>query len=215
MVNFYSPVRMPRDAFELLIARVDEAVGRQSVALVLNEDFPLRALDPVSQDAVDFKDIASDEDLSDIVNYLDQLLYFAFEFAPKEIVDSFVRDYNENASDNEKSDAFSRVEFIRENMPNLRDIWRDKGNTVMPVLTGFSYESAPRGEFRCANLYLSASRIEPNGSPDKTDAVRLRVQVWPADVRILVRELEHLLSHLIVDDDGVEGEGDAENSVED
>jgi len=85
MTDFYAPVRIPREMFDLLISRVDQAVGEHAVALLLNEDFPFRALDPISPTAIDLSGVILDDDPLDIIHYLDQLLYFAFEGVPNDI----------------------------------------------------------------------------------------------------------------------------------
>lgn len=208
MVDFYTPVLIPRGAFEQLVIRVDRAVGENAVALVLNEDFPFRGLDPIDADSVDFSDIKVDNP-EDIVENLDQLLYFALEDVPNDVISSW-------ASEGEgelKEEAVQRVQFIRENMPELTSLWQAKSDSIIPPLAGFAYEtSLSRGESVLrANIYLSASRVMPGGRPDKSDMVRLRVQLWPSDIRLLIRELEHLWeAHLDRSSDkSVGDEGDA------
>src|SRR5260370_2659216 len=86
MADFHTPVRIPREAFHELIARVDEGVGEHTVALLLNEDYPFRALDPINPTAIDFSGIALEEDPLGVVEYLDHLLYFAFERSSPEAI---------------------------------------------------------------------------------------------------------------------------------
>jgi hypothetical protein len=205
MADFYTPVRMPRPAFEQLIARVDKAVGEHSVALVLSEDFAFRALDPIEPTAIDFRDIDIEKPL-EIVNYLDQLLYFAFEFAPEEVISSWADEYDSQL----KGEAIERVTYIRDNMPQLSKLWNSKSDSIIAPMISFSYETTllRDSSMRCVNLYLSAGRIRDNGAPDKTDLVRMRVQLWPSDVRLLIRELQHLWGdHLNDSADEEEGGG--------
>lgn len=211
MTNFFTPVQIQRAVFELLILRVDEAVGRHAVALALNEDVPLRELDPVSPTAIDLTGIALDEDPLEIVNYLDQLLYFAFEGATDEIISSWASDYDKELS----KEAVDRVKFMRANMSKLTSLWNAKNNSIIPPLVsfGFDFTDTP-GAGRQAQLYLAAARITLSGRPDKTDMSRMRVQLWPSDVRVLVRELEHLWhAHLIGSERGeAGGESDDESN---
>jgi len=211
MTDFFTPVQIQRAAFNLLITRVDEAVSNHAVALVLNEDFPFRELDPVSPTAIDLSGLELEEDPLDVVNYLDQLMYFAFEGAPDEVITSWADDFDKELS----REALDRVKFMRENMPALSALWNAKNNSILPPLIDFNYEVATTlsGD-RQVHLYLAAARITGLGTPDKTDMSRLRVQLWPSDVRILIRELKHLLSaHLMVLEDGEDGgEGDDEAS---
>lgn len=211
MADFYTPVRIPRPAFEQLITEIDKAVGEHSVALVLNEDVPLRALDPIDSDAIDFTNVAIENPL-EIVNYLDQLLYFAFQFAPIEVITSWANDHDAELKD----EAIERVAYIRRNMPKLANLWDSKSDSIIAPMTGFTYESGPLRDsnIRCANLYISAGRIRVGGAPDRTDMIRLRVQLWPSDVRILIRELEHLWNDHLADspDEEDDGGNDAETN---
>ncbi|HUC59904.1 MAG TPA: hypothetical protein VMA95_21060 [Streptosporangiaceae bacterium] len=157
MADFSSPVRIPRPAFEQLLARVDDAVARFDAALLLHEDYPY------------------DVDLV--------------------------------------KEAAERVGHVRSNMPNLSKLWREKSNSVMRPLVELAYETTTSASGSLgASLYLAAARIDTSeGVPDKSDITRLRVQLWPADVRILMRELEHLwhahLSAESLDEDGEPGAG--------
>lgn len=210
MTNFFTPVQIKRAAFELLTARVDEAVGRHDVALTLNEDVPLRALNPVSSTAIDLTGIELDEDALEIVDYLDQLLYFAFVGTQDETVISWAGQYDKELS----KEAVDRVKFIRTNMPELSDLWSAKDTSVVPPLVSFGYEFTDTPDYgRQAQLYIAASRITLTGRPDKTDMSRMRVQLWPSDVRILARDLEHLWhAHLMGSDHGEDGDESAHES---
>src|SRR6266567_2395561 len=94
-------------------------------------------------------------------------------------------------------------------MPQREALWQAKSNAIAPVLVGFEYDTATIGEHRRAELYLSASRITSTGAPDKSDMLRLRVQLWPSDVRLLLREFEHLwAAHLDESQEGQESDGE-------
>jgi hypothetical protein len=205
MTDFYTPVQIPRDAFDLLISRVDEAVGNHAIALVLNEDFPFRALDPIEMTSINFASIDLKEDPLDVVEYLDQLMYFAFEEAPREVIASWGNQDSRGLGD----EAADRALFMRRNMPKLRSLWDSKSNALIPPLIHFEYDAATTASGdRYANIYFAASRISRTGAPDKSDMHRVRFQVWPSDVRLLIRELEHLaFAHLIDGDDEEGGEG--------
>jgi hypothetical protein len=206
MSDFYAPALIPRSAFEELIARVDRAVGEHSIALVLHEYFPFRALDPISPTSIDFSGIQI-KDPSEVVDNLDQLLYFAFERAPREVIADWAIEQSEELVD----EAVDRVLYIRKNMPELSELWSEKSDSLVPPLVGFEYETArSRGEDDLhVNMYLSAARISRGGLPDRTDMVRLRVQLWPSDIRLLIRELEHLwAAHLSESANHVGGEID-------
>jgi len=215
MADFYTPVRIPREAFHELIARVDQAVGEHTVALLLNEDYPFRALDPINPTAIDFSGIALEEDPLEVVEYLDQLLYFAFERSSREAIAYWAREENVELRD----EAIERVKFIRGNMPQLADLWEAKSDSITPPLTGFAYETVNvRGdELPRANIYVSAARIMPGGAPDKTDMLRLRIQLWPSDVRMIINELSHLWeAHLASSSNkpnGDDGSGTANGTV--
>src|SRR5215813_9577295 len=94
MVDFSSPVRIPRLAFEQLLARIDEAVARYDVALRLHEDYPFRNLEPISSTAIDYSEIVVNDDPQEIVENLDQIVYFAFDETPNELIASWVKEYD-------------------------------------------------------------------------------------------------------------------------
>jgi hypothetical protein len=215
MADFSTPVRIPRAAFDQLIARIDEAVGEHDVALWLHEDYPFRNLDPITSTAIHFSDIELEDDPLDVVENLDQLLYFAFQFAPEKAITSWANEYD---SDLEK-EAVKRVEAIRKNMPNLARLWRAKNNSITAPLVEFTYDIVdPEGLNQpYVNLYIAAARIDSSdGLPDKSDISRLRVQLWPTDVRVLMRELAHLWDAHLSDEHEhngtVEVNGDRESS---
>ncbi len=190
MADFSTPVRIPRAAFDQLIARIDDAVGEHRVALWLHEDFPFRNLDPIMPTAIDFSGIELDDDPLEVVENLDQLLYFAFEAAPRSAIASWA---NEREPDLEK-EAIERVEAIRQNMPNLSNLWRAKNNSLIPPLVDFTYDITENAEGPPrVTMYAAAAKINAaTGAPDKSDISRVRIQLWPSDVRILLRELSHI-----------------------
>ncbi len=204
MTDFFTPVKIQRAVFELLIMRVDEAVGMHEVALTLNEDFPLRALNPVSPTAIDLTGIELDEDPLEVIDYLDQILYFAFDYTPNETIVSWAGEYDKELG----KEAVDRVKFIRDNMVELSELWTAKSNSIVPPLISFAYDftDTPEGG-RQAQLYFSAARITLTGGPDKSDMSRLRVKLWPSDVRVLARDLEHLWhAHLTDLENGEDGD---------
>jgi len=200
MADFSTPVRIPRAALDQLIARIDDAVGEHKVALWLHEDFPFRNLDPITSTAIDFSGIELDDDPLEVVENLDQLLYFAFESAPRTIIASWA---NERDPDLEK-EAIERVSAIRQGMPNLSNLWRTKNNSLVPPLVEFSYNITREAEeLPYVTMYVAAARIDASaGAPDKSDISRVRIQLWPSDVRILLRELAHMWdAHLSLERD--------------
>jgi hypothetical protein len=191
MADFATPVRIPRAAFDQLIARIDSAVGEYKVALWLHEDFPFRNLDPINPTAIDFSGIELDDDPLEVVENLDQLLYFAFESAPRNVIASWAVERNPDL----EKEAVERVEAMRQNMPNLSNLWRAKNNSLIPPLVGFGYNITQEGEELppYVTLYVAAAKIDASaGAPDKSDISRVRVQLWPSDVRVLLRELAHI-----------------------
>ena len=136
MADFYTPVRMDRVTFDELIARIDKAVGEHAVALVLHEDFPFRRLDPIRPDAIDFSEIPVGDPI-EIVENLDQLLYFAFELMSRNTITAWAEDEDPELAD----EAFARVSFIRKNMPELAYLWHAKSDAIIPPMVSFSYET--------------------------------------------------------------------------
>ncbi|HUY49686.1 MAG TPA: hypothetical protein VMV92_28880 [Streptosporangiaceae bacterium] len=207
MADFSTPVRIPRAAFDQLIARIDDALGKHNVALWLHEDYPFRNLDPISSTAIDFSGIDLQDDPLDVVENLDQLLYFAFELASRKAVASWVSEYDPDL----EKEAVERVEAIRKSMPNLAKLWRAKTNSVTAPLVEFTYDvvDADGTNEPYVNLYMAAARIDSSdGAPDKSDISRVRVQLWPSDVRVLMREFAHLWHAHLSDEHDQDGKGD-------
>lgn len=195
MADFFMPVRIPRDEFEQVIVRIDKAVGEHAVALILHEDYPFRALEPLTSTAIDFSEIRFSEDPLEIIDGLDQLAYFAFERSSDETISAWASDYDPDLA----GEATDRVGSMRRNMPELAWLWEAKSDSIIPPLVGIAFESTTIGgdESKLLNIYLSAARIRPGGEPDRSDATRIRAQLWPSDVRILIRDLTHMWdSHL-------------------
>jgi hypothetical protein len=192
--DFFAPVTLPLPAFEKLVERVDDGIREHAIALVLHEDFPFRTLDILDPDHLDLDDLGIDDPSSQI-DSLDQLLLFAFESAPERVIRAWAKERNEGLSD----EAVKRVQLIRTSMPSLDELWNEKSNSIVPPLIGLSYDIIrdEQGRAKAATMYLSAGRISSTGRPDALDAVRLRLQLWPADIDLLIRELEHIrIDHL-------------------
>lgn len=209
VADFSTPVRIPRSTFEELITRIDVAVGEHGVALSLHEDFPFRSLDPVNPTAIDFTGLDLEDDPLDIVENLDQLIYFAFELASSEDVISWAKEYNSDL----EAEAVERVELIRKKMPHLELLWSSKNNSLIPPLVELSYGiiNSKRGD-ACV-VYLAAARISSStGAPDKSDATRIRVQLWPSDVRMLMRELNHVWQAHLSHPDMTTGDKDVDDA---
>jgi hypothetical protein len=208
MADFSTPVRIPRAAFDQLIARIDDAVGKHDVALWLHEDYPFRNLDPVMSTAINFSEIQLEDDPLDVVENLDQLLYFAFELASPKAISSWVSEYDPDL----EKEAVERVEAIRKSMPNLARLWRAKNNSVTAPLVEFTYDVVDADGLNqpYVNLYIAAARIDSSdGAPDKSDISRVRLQLWPSDVRVLMREFAHLWhAHLSGEQHEHDGEED-------
>jgi hypothetical protein len=192
-VDLYAPLRLPRPAFELLLVRLDEAVPKNAVRLLLHEDVSYRELVITRGDLVDLVDLKVESPEAE-VKFLDQVLLFAFENAPDEVIADWASSYDEELVD----EAVSRVRFARENMPNLGELWREKSTSVVPPLVGFGFDVVhdKTGRGKSASLYLSAGRVSLFGRPDKSDMTRLRVQLWPDDVVFLVEGLTHMLEEI-------------------
>lgn len=187
MVDLFSPVRIPRAAFETLVSRIDAAVAVNGIALTLGEDFPFRELELVGDDLVDFSGIEVDVAI-ELVEHFDQIIYFAFEGAPDRVVEDWAREHDQTSV----TEAVSRVEYARKNMPSLRRLWTAKSESLIGPLVGVGVDAVRDGSgaLESVILYLAAARISADtGSPDKSDVSRLRVQLWPSDLRSLVKQL--------------------------
>lgn len=190
VVDLFEPVRLPRPAFEELVRQVDAAIENHSMGLILSEDAPYRSLQPLI--GASKPEIPGIIDYGQIVDSLDQILLFAFEDAPDDVIERWARGKDEHLVE----EAVSRVSFVRNNMPNLEELWTEKSSSIVPPLTGFKYDVL-RDEYGtgiAAVVYLAASRVNIAGIPDSHDSTRIRLQLWPSDVQLLIDELEHLKS---------------------
>ncbi|WBB78789.1 hypothetical protein O7606_21660 [Micromonospora sp. WMMD882] len=188
MSNFFTPLTVPRAAFEEFVRKVDSAVGKHAIALALHEDFPYRALQVVG-DGCDLA-VTGLDDAEDLIDNLDQILFFAFEYAPEEVIREWASEHEEDLA----GEAVSRVTHLRSGMPNLATLWREKSFAIVPPLTSFRYKLIHDAEGNPTSViaYMSAGRISISGKPDSSDVTRLRVQLWPSDVQSLIEKLEHL-----------------------
>ncbi len=187
--DFFAPVRLPLETFNELISRTDEGVGNHTIALIISENVSFRALDIVRPESLGLHP-SEYERVSKMVDDLDQMLFFAFEDAPDEIV-------TEWASERDKSlaeEAVRRVRHIRREMINLSRLWEEKSTSIISPMIGVDYDVLhdEKGAATSAIMYISAARIGGLGRPDLTDANRIRFQIWPADVEYLMNQLEHL-----------------------
>lgn len=189
VADLFTPVRLPRPAFQDLVRQVDVGVADGKVMLALHEDFPFRELSVLHEGALHIDSMPTN-DVMTIVENLDQLLLLAFEHAPDDVVTNWASGRDESLID----EARDRVHFVRDNMPNLRNLWESKSDSILPPLVSFSYETIydAKGDGAAVAVYMSAARVNGIGVPDRNDAVRLRVQLWPADVNMLIGELEHV-----------------------
>jgi hypothetical protein len=203
VVDFFAPIRLPFDAFEQLVSLTDQGVGSHAIALRLEEDLPFRALEIVQPLGE-----ASPANFASLIDDLDQVLFFAFEGAPEEVIRAWARDRDMDLQE----EALRRVEYVRKNMPNLADLWDEKSTSIVPPLVGLRYDLVcdGGGSVTAAIMYMSAARINGIGRPDLTDAIRLRFQLWPGDVDLLIAELQHLRDAHFGDGDreGVEHDSD-------
>jgi hypothetical protein len=101
-------------------------------------------------------------------------------------------------------------------MPNLSKLWRAKTNSLIAPLVEFTYDViGSDDEGSHVNLYIAASRIRSsNGAPDKSDISRARIQLWPSDVRVLLREFAHLWQAHLSDEDEHANADEDENGGE-
>lgn len=189
-VDLAAPLKLPRDVFDSFIAEVDRLVATHDVALELTEDVPYRVLRFVGEQTYDLAGLGGEQS-SRMLDSLDQMTLFAFEAAP----DDVIQKWGEREA-RLGEEARARVRQMRETMVALAGLWSEKSNSVTPPLVGVRYEPIRESDGTIASwiLYLSAARISLNGTPDRSDASKVRLQLWPADVQMLIDELQHMLS---------------------
>lgn len=209
MADLFAPVQLTRAAFEDLVRCADEGIAKGAIALSLDEDYPFRELTVLNEDAVQVEGIAA-KDLVPLIESMDQLTLLAFEHAPDDVVERWANRWDESL----KGEAVERVRYVRENMPNVRHVWESKSTSILPPLVSFSFETMreEEGVGAAVAVYIAAARVGNLGAPDRTDAVRLRIQLWLGDVNMLIKNLTHIRdAHL---SPGAAGGDEADDSSE-
>lgn len=189
----FEPVRLKSEEFSQLVLGLERAFSRHAAALVVDERLPSAEIE-----VLDWEETGLEEEAvaryREVVEYLDQLLLFAFADAPTKVVADWADTYDASLRD----EAVQRIETMRNNMPSLRDLWDAKVSSVVPILSSLAYEvitseSEDDVSARSVLLSMSASRLGILGRVDKSSTQMLAFRLWPSDLRLLRREIDHVL----------------------
>ncbi len=193
MADMFEPIRLKEEEFSQLIAGVERAFSRHAAALVLDERLPTAEVEVLDWDETGLDEKAA-EKYREVVNYLDQVILFAFAEAPDQVVHDWASSYDASLKD----EALKRVEAVRSSMPVLRDLWDAKASSIIPILSSVAYDIITvEGEderiARSVILSLSASKLGPLGRVDKDSTQSVTFRLWPSDLKVLRREIDHVL----------------------
>lgn len=194
MADMFEPIRLKGEEFSQLITGLERAFSRDAAALVVDERLPTAEVDVLDWEETGLDEKAA-ERYREVVNYLDQVILFAFADAPDQVIHEWASYYDASLKD----EALKRVEAIRSSMPVLRELWDAKASSVIPILTSVAYEiiaieDEDDSAARSVILSLSASKLSPLGRVDKNSTQSVTFRLWPSDLKILKREIDHVLS---------------------
>ncbi len=203
MADLFEPVRLEGTDFQNLLELLEKAFSLYAAALVADEQSPVPTIEILDQTRAGFTDEAW-ERLQTAVESFHQMMLFAFEDAPDDLISRWARDYEESLQD----EAVKRVRLIRDRMPTLRRLWESKRSSVVPILNSFDYEVIYSSESSDANILLaitvSRQPFLARSARSRTDSITIRL--WPSDVALLKREIDHILeAHFRLGDQGGEG----------
>jgi hypothetical protein len=207
MTDLFEPVRLSREAFVDLIKKVDQAFANNAAALVVDERYGLREVEVIDPTAAGFSDETWPE-LQPAVNYLDQLMLFAFDDAPDTVISTWAREYDSNLV----HETIERVKIMRQAMPVLEGLWQAKSASVVPILNNFEYEVLTeiqqQGEMQEPSVlaYLSVSRTGLYSRPDRNTIERVTFRLFASDIVLLKQALDHAFEHTQIVTSKSEGE---------
>jgi len=201
MADMFEPVRLKSEEFSQLIMGVERAFSRHAAALVVDERLPSPEIEVLDWEETEL-DKETVEKYRIVIDYFDQLMLFAFADAPDQVVSEWANGYDPSLKD----EALKRVEVVRSSMPLLRDLWDAKVSSVIPILSSVAYDIITvEGEDSTAKsviLNLSAAKLSIFGRVDKSSAQSVILRLWPNDLKLLKREIDHLLKDHFNGEDG-------------
>jgi hypothetical protein len=192
MADMFEPLRLSNEEFVELISGLEQAFSRRAAALVTDERLASAEVDVLDWEETGFNKDAI-EKYEQPANYLYQMLLFAFADAPNRVISQWARTYDDSLQE----EAVRRVGLIREGMPSLRRLWESKNSSVIPILGSVAYEIvdslAARDETdRTVILSIAASRYGVLGRAEGTSVQNITIRLWPSDLVLLKREIDHI-----------------------
>ncbi len=189
----FEPVRLKSQEFSQLILGLERAFSRHAAALVVDERLPSAEVEVLDWEETGLDEKAV-EKYREVVDYLDQVILFAFADAPDQVVSDWASAYDASLKD----EALKRIEAMRSSMPLLRDLWDAKVSSVIPILSSVAYEiitveGEDDGSARSVILSLGASKLGILGRVDKNSTQTVALRLWPSDLKLLKREIDHVL----------------------
>jgi len=198
MADLFEPVRLEGPDFQNLLELLEKAFSVHAAALVANEQSSVPTVEVLDRARTGLTD-ETWKRLQKAVDYFDQMMLFAFEDAPDDLISRWARDYDESLQD----EAVKRVSLIRDRMPTLRRLWEAKRSSVVPILSSFDYEVVRGTDSSDSNVLLaitvSRQPFLARSARSRTESITVRL--WPSDIALLKREIDHILeTHFRRDD---------------
>lgn len=191
-MDMFEPVRLKNEEFSQLVSGLERAFSNHAAALVMDERLPSAELEVLDWDETGL-DKDAVEKYREVVQYFDQLVLFAFAYAPNEVIADWAARYDASLKD----EAIKRIDAMRSDMPSLQSLWDAKTASVIPVLSSLGYEVV-RTEVndeadRSVILSMSASKVSVLGRVDKYSTQTITMRLWPSDLALLKDQIDHAL----------------------
>lgn len=131
----FSLIRASDKEFKTFVERLEVVFREGAAALTVDDDSGLvvvTAFDPtplgISEDEW--------ESFTHHIIHAGQLIFFATEGAPADVIGPWVKEYDEKLTDR----TISRVRALAEGAPTLMRLWERRGESVLPNLGNIRYE---------------------------------------------------------------------------
>jgi hypothetical protein len=189
--DFFAPVRLSREEFEVLLDRLESSFRAGAAALVVDDTYPFREISVDWPNSV-FSE-AERETYIPVVPMMDHVLQFAMEEAPAAIVREWAQGYDEERV----GEAIERVTSMRERMPYLTAAWDAKSNSPVPLLSTIRYDITAAGE-DLAYVTLSLATVLSGvlGRADRSSRQIVTTRLWRNDLQRLHALLGGMLETL-------------------
>src|SRR6266536_442935 len=134
-LDSFSLVRASDDEFRTFVERLEVAFRERAATLTVDDDSGLVVVTAFDTRRLKIPRKEWDS-FTHNLHHAAQLIFFAAEEAPPNIISQWAAEYDEKLADQ----AISRVKDLREGIPSLIKIWERRGTSILPTLGSVQYE---------------------------------------------------------------------------